>query len=116
MYDACRRYKHFYKKNEEVKSWDKKYHDIDLSDAVKKTNMQLIEAKHNLQEALFKDFNVGCVSIETTYDEPTVIPAMGFNRLFKMDYCGENSKVEFVNSGEFLHCLSHHMHQRWLND
>ena len=40
VYDACRRYKHYYKKHEDVKSWNNKYHDLDLSNQIRLTSTQ----------------------------------------------------------------------------
>ena len=107
LYDACRRYKHFYNKNRDVESWDKKYHDIDLSDALNKTNGQLREATHNLQERLFKEFTVCCSSIDIENE----IPMMPRNRMDSVTPRVQNSyaTVEFHNSREFIYCLENYL-------
>lgn len=64
LYDLCRKYKYFYKKHEDVKSWDRKYHDIDLSYAVMQTKLDLDGVRDDLQSGLFKEYNVICSDIE----------------------------------------------------
>ena len=106
LYDACRRYKHFYNKNRDVESWDKKYHDIDLSDALNITNGQLKLATHNLQERLFKEFKVHCDNIDIENE----IPMMPMSRMSSATPRVQNSHatVEFHNSKEFIYCLQNY--------
>lgn len=70
VYDACRRYKHFYKKHEDVKGWNNKYHDIDLTQAVGKNKAQLNDCTDELLLALFDEYNVCCTNMETSFNVP----------------------------------------------
>lgn len=106
VYDACRRYKHFYKKHEDVKSWNNKYHDIDLTQAVAKSKAQLNECRDDLLAELFREYDVQCTTIhsEYMYDYPNI------------SRCSmTSSDVEFVNSREFLYQLARHMQRKeWM--
>ena len=107
LYDACRRYKHFYNKNRDVESWNNKYHDIDLSDALNITNGQLKLATHNLQEKLFKEFTVCCGNIDIENE----IPMMPMSRMGSVTprVLNSHATVEFHNSGEFIYCLENYL-------
>jgi len=112
LYDLCRKYKYFYNKHKDVESWSGKYHDLDLSMAINKTNAQLKEATHDLQKGLFKEFNVICESIDTEQEMP-MIPMGRFGEY--TNYLGRynsTSDVVLHNSNEFLYCLSNYM-QDW---
>ena len=112
LYDACRTYKHFYRKHEDVKSWNEKYYDIDLSDAINKTGGQLREATHNLQGKLFKEFDVRCINIESSVEtEPLFSDSDRFGRCFN-PYRSNHSDAVFAESREFLYCLANYM-QDW---
>lgn len=104
VYDACRRYKHFYKKHEDVKEWNHKYHDLDLSNLIKITSNQLNESRDELLLALFEDYNVCCTNMETSYD----VPIMGRfgSRLPFIDPETRHTDVEFQGSGRFLNVLA----------
>lgn len=107
LYDLCRKYKYFYNKHKDVKSWDKKYHDIDLSDAVATTKIQLGLVENELQKALFKEFNVDCNSIEVHENVGT--PMFGFGRMGKV--FSRESEVRLTDSTRFLNLLSEYMYE-----
>lgn len=100
VYDACRRYKHFYKKHEDVKGWDHKYHDIDLTQAVAKTKAQLNESMGELQQALFDEYDVECISIHSEH-----MGEFPIRRRYSMT----KTDLEFINSREFIWQLAKHM-------
>ena len=116
VYDACRRYKHFYKKHEDVKSWNSKYHDIDLTQAVAKTKAQLNECRDDLLAQLFREYDVQCTTIESRYDDPfwtmgRCIPVPNPYKDFS------TTDVEFKGSRLFLELLAKHMISReWSNE
>ena len=110
LYDACRGYKHFYNKNKDVKNWNNKYHDIDLSDALNITDGQLKLATHKLQEKLFREFKVHC----DTIDIENEIPMTPMSRMASVTPRVQNSyaTVEFHDSREFIYCLENYLIKR----
>lgn len=109
VYDACRRYKHFYKKHEDVKGWNNKYHDLDLSNLIKLTSTQLNESSDELLQALFEDYNVCCTNMETSYDVPITPMGQFGRRLPFIDPVTGHTDVEFVDSRRFLNVLANHL-------
>lgn len=112
LYDACRTYKHFYRKYRDVQEWSHKYHDIDLSDAVNMTFIQLNESRDNLQKILFREYKVKCTNIDMSYDEP-LIPVGRFGRCMPSPFDTHHADVDFLDSGEFLKVLSEYMFERF---
>lgn len=110
VYDACRRYKHYYKKHEDVKGWNRKYHDLDLSNLIRITSNQLNESRDELLLALFEDYNVCCNSMETSYDVP-ITPMGRFGGRMPCYNPSETryTDVEFQDSGRFLNVLAEHL-------
>lgn len=110
VYDACRRYKHFYKKHEDVKGWNSKYHDIDLTQAVAKTKDQLNDVSKELQMALFDEYEVFCTNMETSYDVSMSPMGRFGSRLPPIDYLEtSHTDVEFQDSRRFLNILAEHL-------
>lgn len=110
VYDACRRYKHFYKKHEDVKGWNNKYHDIDLTQAVGKSKAQLNDCTDELLLALFDEYNVCCTNMETSYDVPiTPMGRFGRGLSFNAPYETIHTDVEFEDSRRFLNVLAEHL-------
>ena len=113
LYDLCRKYKYFYNKHQDVKKWDKKYHDVDLSDAIAKTRVDLGLVEHEIQRELFKIFDVQCEEMEiqtTMYDS---FGAYMMDRRFRSHYFPHSSaNVEFKDSNRFLNVLSEYMDKK----
>lgn len=107
VYDACRRYKYFYNKHEDVKSWDKKYHDIDLSDAVATTKLQLGLQENELMKALFYEMGVVCDKIDILND--IYEPPMSFGRFANARCVGSTARIDLRDSKRFCHVLSEYM-------
>ena len=111
LYDACRRYKYFYKKHEDVKSWNSKYHDIDLTQTVAKTNTQLNDVSDELLMRLFDEYEVFCTSLESSHDVSRN-PIGAFERRVPYlchPYDSIHTNVEFQDSGRFLNVLTEHI-------
>lgn len=106
LYDLCRRYKHYYMKHNDVLEWDKKYHDLDLRTAINTTTAQLREATHELQNGLFREFNVHCMNIDTQHEMMYPMDRFGIST-----YHNSISDVEFHESKEFLYCLVNYMQE-----
>lgn len=106
LYDLCRKYKYFYKKHEDVKSWDRKYHDIDLSDAVRKTELDLNRVRDDLQNVLFKEHNVICTSIKINPEGIDMGYRCGVPTMKYPIFPRTTAIVEFENSNEFLRLLA----------
>lgn len=114
LYDLCRKYKYFYNKNKDVMEWDKKYHDIDLSDAIAKTRIDLGLVEHEIQKELFDIFDVKCKEMEicTTMDDSFMHHMM--NRFCRYDP-NSYATVEFKDSNRFLNVLVEYISEkrRW---
>lgn len=113
VYDLCRKYKHYYNKYKDVKSWNGKYHDIDLSDAVLKTKIQLNDVTDELLISLFREYGVRCNGIDTDYEY-----SMPIFDSFGMAHCSSmgnsTSNIEIHNSNRFIKCLSDYI-IKWRN-
>lgn len=107
VYDACRRYKHYYKKHEDVKSWNNKYHDLDLSNQIRLTSTQLNESRDELLLVLFEDYNVCCTNMESSYGDP--ITLFGSRLPFTNLFGTRQTNVEFQDSGRFLNVLAEYL-------
>lgn len=108
VYDLCRKYKHYYKKYKDVKSWNGKYHDIDLSDAVLKTKIQLNDVTDELLISLFREYGVCCMNMEANYDYP--IPEFDSRGFVYCSSMGNSTtNLEIHNSNRFIKCLSDYM-------
>lgn len=110
LYDLCRKYRYFYKKHEDVKSWNRKYHDIDLSYILEKTKYDLELVSREIQLELFNVFDVGCKDIKITREIP-----QGNYSTFDApmpQYIGNvdvHCTVEFENSEFFIHLLKEYL-------
>lgn len=107
MYDLCRRYKHFYNKYRDVKSWDEKYHDIDLTDALVKTGLQLSQVEDEMMKQLLKIMDVHPISVEQSLDAP--IGCFENSSMFKYYSLDSTATVNFRNSNRFVNLLGHCM-------
>ena len=108
VYDACRRYKHFYNKHKDVESWNNKYHDIDLSDALKLTNLQLMDSEDYLLKALFKEYNIGVTNVEVNHDYLAPMGRFGRNCRCAVP-TGSTANVEIKDSRRFIKCITDYM-------
>ena len=104
LYDLCRKYKYFYNKHRDVKCWDQKYHDIDLSDAVAKTKIDLGLVEHEMQKELFNIFGINCGTIHME-NEIADVPMDRFGRMQRPHIYRRTADVEFVNSERFIEVL-----------
>lgn len=113
LYDLCRKYKYFYNKNKDVREWDKKYHDIDLSDAIAKTRIDLGLVEHEIQKELFNIFDVQCEEMEI---QTTMYDSFGAYMMDRMCRCHpfphSSANVEFKDSNRFLNVLSEYMDKK----
>ena len=107
LYDLCRRYKYFYNKNKDVESWNKKYHDIDLSDAVAITKLQVGLVEHDLLKQLFKDMKVIPMNLETSRDIPMMDSFNG--RIPYERFVDTTSTIEIKDSMRFIHVLEEYL-------
>ena len=112
LYDLCRKYKYFYNKHQDVKRWDKKYHDVDLSDAIARTRVDLGLVEHEIQRELFKIFDVQCegMEIQTIMDSP--FGDMMDRRFRWYPFPHSSANVEFKDSNRFLNVLSEYMDKK----
>lgn len=116
VYDACRRYKHFYKKHEDVKGWNNKYYDIDLTQAVAKSKAQLDDVSKELLMALFDEYEVFCTNMETSYDVSITPMGVFGSGLPPIDSLRtSHTDVEFQDSRRFLNVLAEYLmiKSRW---
>ena len=113
LYDLCRKYKYFYNKNKDVREWDKKYHDIDLSEAIAKTRVDMGLVEHEIQKELFNIFDVQCESIDIETDMFDSFEMYMRNRLWgRHDPIPHSSAtIELKNGNRFLNVLSEYMMQ-----
>lgn len=109
LYDLCRRYKYFYNKHEDVKRWDRKYHDIDLSDAVATTKIQLGLVEHDILKQLFKDMSVYPISIDISRDVPISAGRFGRDIADKIRCLGSTSTIGIKDSERFVNVLAEYM-------
>lgn len=111
LYDLCRKYRHFYNKYKDVESWDKKYHDIDLSSAVEKTASQLSSVEDEMLKELFRVYKFYPMSIDVEREVPYERPIF-MNRVKKLpNFCSHSvSKIEVRGAERFIKLLSEHMY------
>lgn len=111
LYDLCRRYKHYWKKVEDVKALDKKYHDLDLSSAFMVSQHQLASTEDEMLMQLFRDFKVICMSVDTE-NEVFERPNWHLNDRFPEPnpiLCNSRSVLEITDSRRFIRCLCEYM-------
>ena len=111
LYDLCRKYKYFYNKHKDVESWDKKYHDIDLSDAVLKTATQLDCVVDEMLKELFRVYKFYPMSINVDREAPYERPIF-MNRMKPVpNFCSHLiSNIEVRSAERFIKVLSEHMY------
>lgn len=111
LYDLCRKYRHFYNKYKDVESWNKKYHDIDLSSAVEKTASQLSSVEDEMLKELFRIYKFYPMSIDVERDVPYEIPIF-MNRIKSIpNFCPHSvSKIEVRDAERFIRVLTEHIH------
>lgn len=112
LYDLCRKYRHFYNKYKDVESWDKKYHDIDLSGAVEKTASQLSSVEDEMLKELFRVYKFYPMSIDVDREVPYGTPTIFANRIKKLpNFCSHSvSTIEVRDAERFIKLLSEHMY------
>ncbi len=113
VYDACRRYKHFYNKHKDVMSWSHKYHDLDLNDAIYKSERQLENAEDLLLKNLFKSYEVLCVEAhsETEVAEPCYMRWQGTPASPRT--VRHRTTLELADSMRFIRNLTEYMSDGW---
>lgn len=109
LYDLCRKYRYFYNKHNDVKSWNNKYHDIDLSSAVEKTASQLSSVEDEMLKELFKIYKFYPMSIDTEREVPCAVDIFSRMRIPNR-YTHSNSKIEVRDAERFIKVLSEHMY------
>ena len=111
LYDLCRKYRHFYNKYKDVESWNKKYHDIDLSGAVEKTASQLSSVEDEMLKELFRVYKFYPMSINVDREVPYERPIFT-NRMKPVpNFCSHSvSKIEVRNAERFIKLLSEYMY------
>lgn len=111
LYDLCRKYRHFYNKYKDVESWDKKYHDIDLSSAVEKTASQLSSVEDEMLKELFRVYKFYPMSIDIDREVPYERPIFT-NRMKPVpNFCSHSiSNIEVRDAERFIRALSEHMY------
>lgn len=109
LYNLCRKYKHFYIKNRDVMSWNEKYHDVDLSDAVNQTKLQLDLVEHELLKQLFKDTKLDVRSIDTNFRYPNNPFSFNSRLQYHPQWTPRESTVEILNSERFMNILAEYM-------
>ena len=108
LYDLCRRYKHYWKKVEDVKHLNDKYHDLDLSCALGLSEHQLTETEEEMLKQLFLDFNVKCGNIEVATD--VIEPCRRFGEFLGRPIpVSSEATIEMKDSRRFIKCLSDYM-------
>ena len=112
LYDLCRKYRHFYNKYKDVESWNRKYHDIDLSSAVEKTASQLSSVEDEMLKELFRVYKFYPMSIDIDREFPYGTPTMFMNRIKRLpNFCSHSvSKIEVRDAERFIKLLSEHMY------
>lgn len=111
LYDLCRKYKHFYNKYKDVESWNKKYHDIDLSSAVEKTASQLSSVEDEMLKELFRVYKFYPMSIEVDREVPYEKPIFTNRMKIIPNFCTHSvSKIEVRGAERFIKLLSEHMY------
>ena len=111
LYDLCRKYKHFWKKVEDVKALDNKYHDLDLSSAFMMSQFQLAETEDEMLKQLFKEFGVICLNIESEI-ECFERPMWHLDSRFPTPNpreCGSSHVLDMKDSRRFIKCLAEYM-------
>ena len=111
LYDLCRKYRHFYNKYKDVESWNKKYHDIDLSSAVEKTASQLSTVEDEMLKELFRVYKFYPMSIDIDREVPYERPIFT-NRMKPVpNFCSHlTSNIEVRGAERFIKLLSEHMY------
>ena len=111
LYDLCRRYKYYWKKVEDVKALDKKYHDLDLSSAFMVSQHQLASTEDEILMQLFRDFKVICMSVDTeseVFERPNWHISDRFPEP-NPKLCRSKSVLEITDSRRFIKCLCEYM-------
>ena len=111
LYDLCRKYRYFYNKHNDVKSWNNKYHDIDLSSAVEKTASQLSSVEDEMLKELFRVYKFYPMSIDIDREVPYERPIFT-NRMKRVpNFCSHStSNIEVRDAERFIRALSEHMY------
>lgn len=114
LYDLCRRYKHYWKKVEDVKALNDKYHDLDLSDALSHSTGQLFETEDEMLKQLFMDFKVICMGVDTeneVFERPMWHTSSMFPYRFEPNpkLCSSTSTLDIKDSRRFIRCLCEYM-------
>lgn len=108
MYDLCRKYKYFYKKREDLEKFHRKYHDVDLSDAIDKTNVDLKFIEDDMMVELLKSMDVNCTHMGTENEfaeEP-----YSFFRRGQIPICtGSTTEIRLRDSRRFIHVVSQYL-------
>lgn len=102
LYDLCRRYKHYWKKVEDVKHLNDKYHDLDLACAISHSYGQLMETEDDMLKELFRDYNVMCSNIEVECQNDFPLTRI----------VSSNATLTIHESRRFIKCLSDYMCDR----
>ncbi len=114
LYDLCRKYKYFYNKHNDVRKWNSKYHDIDLSDAVTKTKVDLGLVEHEIQMELFDVFDVMCVDMEITNDLGHFpFTADRFGSRCHPYQKHSNATIELKDSNRFINVLTDYLQKKY---
>lgn len=111
LYDLCRRYKHYWKKVEDVKHLNDKYHDLDLASAMSHSYGQLMETEDDMLKQLFREFNVVCLSANTE-TEVFERPMWHLNSRFREPnpkICGSSTTLDIRDSRRFIRCICEYM-------
>lgn len=108
MYDLCRKYKYFYKKREDLEKFHRKYHDVDLSDAIDKTNVDLKFIEDDMMVELLKSMDVNCTDLKT--ENEFAEEACSFFRDRGVPICtGSTTQMTLRNSQRFAYVMSQYL-------
>ena len=110
LYDLYRKYRYFYNKHKDVESWNKKYHDIDLSDAVLKTATQLSSVEDEMLKELFRVYKFYPMSIDSNREVPLVNEMSYFGHKLTHRHGHSISTIEVRDAERFIRALTEHMY------
>ena len=110
LYDLCRKYRYFYNKHKDVELWDKKYHDIDLSDAVLKTATQLDCVVDEMLKELFRLYKFYPMNINIDREVPLVNEMSYFGHKLTHRHGHSISTIEVRDAERFIRALTEHMY------
>lgn len=111
LYDLCRRYKHYWKKVEDVKHLNDKYHDLDLASALSRSMGQLCETEDEMLKQLFRDYEVVCLNADTE-TECFERPNWHLNDRFREPnprIVSSSTTLDIRDSRRFIRCLCEYM-------